>query len=98
MILSLTSFFAEPKGDTDIHLVYNGNSSGLNAHLWAPWFALPNICALLRVLEIDTFMADSDIGEMFLNFMLEERCARLAGVDLTHYMQRGEGALEERDI
>jgi hypothetical protein len=31
---------------------------------------------------------------MFLNFMLEERCARLAGVDLTHYVQRGEGALE----
>jgi hypothetical protein len=94
MILSLTSFFAVPKGDTDIRLVYNGTSLGLKAHLWAPWFALPTICALLRALEIDTFMADSDIGEMFLNFMLEERCARLAGVDLTHYVQRGEGALE----
>jgi hypothetical protein len=39
-------------------------------------------------------MADSDIGELFLNFMLEERCARLAVVDLTHYVERGEGALK----
>jgi hypothetical protein len=94
MILSLTSFFAVPKGDTDIRLVYNGTSSGLNAHLWAPWFALPIICALLRALEIDHFMADSDIEEMFLNLMLEERCAILTGVDLTHYLRRGDGALE----
>jgi hypothetical protein len=39
-------------------------------------------------------MADSDIGEMFINFILEERCARLAGVDLTHYVEKGEGAPE----
>jgi hypothetical protein len=71
MILSLTSFFAVPKGDIDVRIVYNGTYSGVNAHLWAPWFALPMICALLRALELDTFMADSDIGEMFLNFMLE---------------------------
>jgi hypothetical protein len=93
-LMKVVSFFAVPKGDTDMRLVYNSTSSGLNAHLWAPWFALPTICALLRALELDTFMADYDIGEMFLNFMLEERCARLAGVDLTHYVERGEGALE----
>jgi hypothetical protein len=93
MSLSLTSFFAVPKGDTGIRLVYNGTSSGLHSHLWAPWFALPTICALPRALKIETFMADSDIREMFLNFILEEICARLAGVDLTHYVQRGEGAL-----
>jgi hypothetical protein len=39
-------------------------------------------------------MADSDIGGFFFNFILEERCVRLAGVYLTHYMERGEGALE----
>jgi hypothetical protein len=39
-------------------------------------------------------MADSDIGETFLNFQLEERCVRLAGVDLTHYVEKGEGAPE----
>jgi hypothetical protein len=68
MILSLTSFFAVPKGYTYIRLVYNGTSLGLNAHIWAPWFALPTICALPRALELDTFMANSDIGEMFLKF------------------------------
>jgi hypothetical protein len=50
------------------------------------------ICDLLRALELDTFMADSYIGEMFLNLMLKERCARLAGVDLPHYVEKGEGA------
>jgi hypothetical protein len=57
--------FAVPKGDTDIRLVYNGTSSDPNVHLCAPRFALPTICALLRALELNTFMADSDIGEMF---------------------------------
>jgi hypothetical protein len=33
-------------------LVYNGTSSGLNTHLWAPLFTLPTICALLRALEL----------------------------------------------
>jgi hypothetical protein len=35
-------------------------------------------------------MADSYIGEMFLDFMLEERSSRLAGVDLNHYVEKGE--------
>jgi hypothetical protein len=94
MILSLMSFLVMPKGEKNIHLIYNGTSLVLNAHLWAPWFSLPTIYALLRALELDTFMADSDIGERFLNFMLEERCARLAGVDLTHYVERVKGAIE----
>jgi hypothetical protein len=37
-------------------------------------------------------MADSDIGEMFFNLMLEERCDRLAEVYLTHYVEKGEDA------
>jgi hypothetical protein len=76
-------------------MVYNGTSSGMNAYLWAPWFALSTICDLLRDLKLDTFMADSGIGEMFLNFMLEERCAILAGVNLTHYVDTGEDALDD---
>jgi hypothetical protein len=92
MIMSLTWFFAVPKGDTYFRMVYNGTSSGMIAHLWAPWFTLPTICALLRTLDLDTFTVDSDIGEIFLNFMLEESCARLAVVDLTHYVEKGEDA------
>jgi hypothetical protein len=71
-------------------MVYNGTSSGMNAHLWAPWFTLPKNYALAWALEVGTFMGDSYIGEMFLNFMLEENCACLEGVDLTHYVPKGE--------
>jgi hypothetical protein len=63
-------------------MVYNGTSSRMNAHLWAPLFALPTIYALARTLarylEVGMFMADSNIGEIFFNFMLEKRCACLA--------------------
>jgi hypothetical protein len=76
-------------------MVYNGTSSGTNVRLWAHWFTLPIIYALSRALEVGTFMGDSDIGEMFfLNFMLEENCACLAGVDLTQYVPKGELAGE----
>jgi len=40
---SLMSFFAVPKGDSEIRMVYNGTKSGLNNTLWAPWFALPTV-------------------------------------------------------
>ena len=40
---SLTSFFAVPKGEKDIWMVYDGTKSGLNSTLWAPWFPLPTV-------------------------------------------------------
>ena len=36
-------FFHVPKGERDIRMVYDGSKSGLNASLYAPWFALPTI-------------------------------------------------------
>jgi hypothetical protein len=86
-VASLTHFFAVAKGDEDIRMVYNGTSSGLNSHLWCTWFALATISTMLRALEPGTFMGDLDVGEMFLNFMLETRCSYLAGVDLSKYIQ-----------
>jgi hypothetical protein len=46
-------------------MMYNGISSGMNAHMWAPCFALLTIYDLTRALEVGTFMANSSIGEMF---------------------------------
>jgi hypothetical protein len=86
-VQSSTHFFAVAKGGEDIRMVYNGTSSGLNALLWCPWFALVTINTMLRVLEPGTYMGDIDIGEMFLNFILEARCIYLAGVDLTKYIE-----------
>jgi hypothetical protein len=86
-VASLTQLFAVAKGDEDIRMVYTGTSSGLNSHLWCPWFALATINTMLRALEPGTFMGDLDVGEMFLNFMLERRCSYMAGVDLSKYIQ-----------
>jgi hypothetical protein len=86
LVEALTSFFAVPKGEEDIRMVYEGTASGLNEALWAPWFTLPTVESLLRVVEPGTFMADVDLGEMFLNFFLDERVRRHAGVDLTKYL------------
>jgi hypothetical protein len=86
-VASLTQFFAVAKGDKDIRMVYNGTSSGLNAHIWFPWFTFATINTMLRALEPGTFMGDLDVGEMFLNFILEARCSYLARVDLSKYIQ-----------
>jgi hypothetical protein len=84
-VSSLISFFAVPKGDSDIRMVYNGTQSGLNDSLWAPWFRLPTIEQHLRAVMPGTYMADLDIGEQFLNFILHEKTQVFAGVDLTSY-------------
>jgi hypothetical protein len=84
---SLTHFFVVAKDEEYIRMVYNGPSSGFNAHLWCPWFALAIINTMLRALEPGTYMGDIDIGEMFLNLILEARCSYLAGVDLTKYIE-----------
>jgi hypothetical protein len=84
-VTSLTSFFAVPKGDEDIRMVYNGTKSGLNDSMWAPWFALPTIEAHLRFVDGQSFMGDIDVGDMFHNFMLHEKIRCVAGVDLTSF-------------
>jgi hypothetical protein len=70
MVESLTVFFEVEKGDDDIRLVYDGSVSGLNLSIWMPHFFLPTIWTHLRAVDEDTYMADVDIEEMFLNFVL----------------------------
>ena len=82
-VLSVTSFFDVPKGKDDICMVYNATSSGLNHAVWAPWFSLPTVETHLQAVDPGTFMGDCDIGEMFLNFMLDVEVRPFAGVDLT---------------
>jgi hypothetical protein len=41
-VASLTSYFAVPKGEDDIWVVYNSTGLGLNELLWSPSFWLPN--------------------------------------------------------
>jgi hypothetical protein len=71
-------------------MVYKGTSSGLNDVLWVPSFPLPTVDSLLRAVHPNTWMADTDLGEMFLNFVLHESLRKLAGVDVTHYRGKEE--------
>ena len=82
-VRSLTHFFYVPKGDSDIRMVYNGTSSGLNNDLYAPHFGLPVIRHALRSLLPGYNRVNIDIAEMFLNFNLGPELQPYSGVDLT---------------
>ncbi len=75
----------EEKGEDDIRLVYDGSVSGLNLTIWVPRFFLPTVRTHLRAVDENTYMADVNIGEMFLNFMLHPTLRVLCGVDLSNY-------------
>jgi hypothetical protein len=98
VVWSLTGFFDVPKaGDTDIRLVYDASKCGLNDAVWAPNYFNASPDSLFNRLEPGTFMGDIDIGEFFLNFPLDQRIRKYAGVDLTPYFgQEKTGLIWER--
>ena len=79
---STIDFFDVEKGD-DIRMVYNGTSCGLNHSLFAPGFYLPKAATAARPLMNYSWMADSDMGEMFLNFPMDKAVRSRAGIDVT---------------
>ena len=82
-VKSLISFFAVLKGESDIRIVYDATKSGLNESIWAPNFFLPTVDSVLRNADSDTWYGDIDLGEMFLNYFLDEKLRPYAGVDVT---------------
>jgi hypothetical protein len=98
VVKSLTSFFAVPKGPDDVRNVYDASVSGLNDVIWVPRFPLPTIATHLRAVGRGTYMADLDVGEMFLNFNLHSQLQEVCGVDLTLFCdgpRNPEGCLHE---
>jgi hypothetical protein len=91
LVKSLTSFFAVPKGESDVRMVFNGTESGLNESIWVPGFGLPTARTHLRAVDENTFMGDVDVGEMFLNFHLHAIIQAFAGVDLTKFFEFADG-------
>ena len=83
-VKSLTHMFCVPKGSSDIRMVYNGTSCGLNDVLWAPHFGLPIMQHTLRSLLPGYYQCDMDVGEMFLNFPLHPDVRPYSGVDVTY--------------
>ena len=82
-VASLINYFAVPKGDDDIRIVYDGTKCGLNQCVWAPNFYLPSVDSLLMSVSASTWFSDMDLGEMFLNFYIDEKLRPYVGVDLT---------------
>ena len=81
--LSLTGFFAVAKGDGDIRVVYDASKSGLNEAIWAPNFPMPTASTVLQAVDHNSFFGDIDLGEMFLNYMLDPQLRPYAGIDAT---------------
>jgi hypothetical protein len=87
-VKSLTSYFAVPKGEHDVRMVYDASKSNLNKSLWAPNFGLPTVEALTRSVDETCWMGDLDIGEMFLNFCLHPDLQPFCGVDVKPYFPK----------
>jgi len=70
------------KGDTDIRMVYNGTSCGLNDILYAPHFGLPTVCATLRAILQGFYQCDLDVQDQFPNYKLHRSLREYSGVDV----------------
>ncbi|KAL3786657.1 hypothetical protein ACHAW5_001375 [Stephanodiscus triporus] len=77
-----TSFFSVDKGKTDIRMVYNGTSCGLNDVLYAPHFGLPTVRTTLRAILPGFFQCDLDVQDQFLNYKLHRSLREHSGVDV----------------
>jgi hypothetical protein len=84
-VKSLTSFFAVPKGEGDIRVVYDASRSGLNDAIWTPNFCLPTMDTVLANADASTYFGDIDLGEMFLNYFLDASLRPYAGVDVSGF-------------
>ncbi len=82
-IKPLIKYFMVPKGEDDIRLVYDATTNQLNECVWVPTFWLPTIVTLVRALNKHSWMTDRDVGDMFLNFQLNESIVPFTGVDLS---------------
>ena len=89
-VKSLSGFFCIPKGVSDIRIVYDMTKCGLNAALWSPRFYLPTPDSVFDSIEYRSWMADTDQGEMFLNYFTDPCLQQYMGVDVTEVVRGSE--------
>ena len=87
-IKNYIDYFTVMKGLTDVRVVFNGTSCGLNAATWSSNFWLPQSSSMTRLLSFGYKAVDIDLGEMFLNFPLHHSVQDLCGVDLTPFKEQ----------
>jgi hypothetical protein len=83
LVKSYIKYFAVPKGEDDIRMVYDATANKLNEAVWVPTFWLPTIDLLVSVVGSTSWMTDRDVGDMFLNYQLHKDVRPFTGVDLT---------------
>jgi hypothetical protein len=99
-VKALIDYFDVPKGPDDIRVVYQGSNSGLNAQLWTPRFYMPNGSAAMNAMSFETYLTDSDVGEMFPNFPMDPKLRPHAGVDLrslSHCLKNYESPISDEE-
>ena len=60
---------------------------GLNAALWSPRFYLPTPDSIFDSIDYLSWMADTDQGEMFLNYFADPDLWPYMGVDVTEVIK-----------
>jgi len=86
-VFNVIDYFGVEKGETDIRVVFNGTSCGLNNSVWAPNFWLPTAKTMVRALGYNFKAVDIDLGEMFLNFPLHKKLIPYSGVDISPFKE-----------
>jgi hypothetical protein len=84
---SLIKYFAIPKGVIgnvvqDWRVVFHTGANKLNNCVCAPWFCLPSINSLERIVDKLTLMSDHDMMDMFHNFPLHWNTVKFTAIDL----------------
>ena len=88
-VKSLINYFSVPKGADDVRVVYDGTKSGLTDATWAPNFFMPSLSSLLMYCSPSTWYSDMDLGEMFLNYFMQEKLRPFSGVDVSRLLGKG---------
>ena len=87
-VTSGTHYFCVDKWTSDIRMVYNGTSCGLNTCLHAPHYGLLSVKHTLRTLMTCYYQCNLDVGNQFLNFKPHEALRQLSGVDVREVRSR----------
>ena len=82
MVVSLIHYFYGKKDLLDVRMVYNRTGCGLKDSVWAPYFRLLTVRQKLCSLLPGYSQCYLGIGEMFLNFLLNNTMKEMPGVDV----------------